>query len=128
MCKWLLFNAKCKSAISWREQVIFWWYDDNFRFVLYQYAYLDLHSANSQLTQQSAGRHVAPLGYIILIPSKLVYSYPVMLRALIRNNKYQLHKCLVWPDRVSNPRSTALEQANHHTTVAVQIKRKTVVV
>ena len=36
--------------------------------LLYQYAELDFFSASS-LKQQSAGRHVAPLGHIILIPS-----------------------------------------------------------
>jgi hypothetical protein len=33
---------------------------------------LDFYSASS-LKQQSAGRHVAPLGHSILIPSKLVF-------------------------------------------------------
>jgi hypothetical protein len=36
------------------------------RFVLDQHAELDFYSASS-LKQQSAGRHVAPLGHIILI-------------------------------------------------------------
>jgi len=59
------------SAISWREQVNFQWHDDEIRFVLDQHAELDFHSASS-LKQQSAGRHVAPLGHIILIPSQPV--------------------------------------------------------
>jgi hypothetical protein len=54
------------SAISWREQVNFQWNDDEFRFVLDQHAELDIHSASS-LKQHSAGRHVVPLGHIILI-------------------------------------------------------------
>jgi hypothetical protein len=49
------------SAISWREQVNFQWYDDEGRFVLDQHAELDFYSASS-LKQQFAGRHVAPLG------------------------------------------------------------------
>jgi hypothetical protein len=40
-----------------------------FSFVLDQYAELDFYSASS-LKQQSVGRHVAPLGHIILIPSQ----------------------------------------------------------
>ena len=47
------------SAISWREQVNFQWYDDEGRFVLDQHAELDFYSASS-LKQQFAGRHVAP--------------------------------------------------------------------
>ena len=67
--EWLLFNAN--SAIfqlSWREQVNFEWDDDEVRFVLDQHAELDFYSASS-LKQQSAGRHIATLGHIILIPS-----------------------------------------------------------
>ena len=44
------------------------WNDDDVRFVLDQQDYLDLYSASS-MKQQSAGRHVAPLGHIILILS-----------------------------------------------------------
>jgi len=40
--------------------------DDDVCFVLDQHVELDLHSASS-LKQQSAGRHVTPLGHIILI-------------------------------------------------------------
>jgi len=54
------------SAISWQEQVNFQWNDDEVRFVLDQHAELDLYSASS-LKRQSTGRHVAPLGHIILI-------------------------------------------------------------
>jgi hypothetical protein len=53
------------SAISWREQVNFQWDDDEICFVLDQRAELDFYSASS-LKQQSAGRHVAPFGHIIL--------------------------------------------------------------
>jgi len=56
------------SALSWREQVNFQWYDDEVCFVLDQHAELDFYSASS-LKQQSADRHVTPLGHIILIPS-----------------------------------------------------------
>jgi hypothetical protein len=59
-------------AISWREQVNFQWHDDKVRFVLDQHAELDFYSA-SPLKQQSAGRHVAPLWHIILIPSQPIF-------------------------------------------------------
>jgi hypothetical protein len=74
---WLLFNANSAifSAISWREQVNFQWDDDydEVRFVPDQAAELDFYNASS-LKQQSAGRHVAPLGHIILIPSQPVFA------------------------------------------------------
>jgi hypothetical protein len=48
------------SDISWQEQVNFQWDDE-----------LDFDSANS-LKQQSADVHVAPLWYVIVIPSQPV--------------------------------------------------------
>jgi hypothetical protein len=57
------------SAILWLEQVNFQWNDDEVCFVLDQYAELDFYSA-SLVKQHSAGRHVIPLGHIILIPSQ----------------------------------------------------------
>jgi hypothetical protein len=73
--EWLLFNGNSAnlSAISWQEQVIFQWDDDEVRFVLAQHAEFDLYSARS-LKQQFADRHVAPLGHISLIPSKPVFA------------------------------------------------------
>jgi hypothetical protein len=64
----MLINANIVilSAISWREQINFQWDYDDIRFVLDQHAELDLYSASS-LKQQSMGKHVAPLGHIILI-------------------------------------------------------------
>jgi hypothetical protein len=59
--------------MSWREQVNFQWDDDEVFFVLDQHAELDFYSA-SPLKQQSAGRHVAPLWHIILIPSQQVFA------------------------------------------------------
>jgi hypothetical protein len=49
------------------------WDDDEVRFVLEQPAELDCNSARS-LKQQSANRYVAPLGHIILIPSRPVFA------------------------------------------------------
>ena len=51
------------SATSSREQVTFWWDDNDIYAVLYQDAQLDIYSA-STLKQQSMGRHVAPLRHI----------------------------------------------------------------
>jgi len=60
-------------VISWREQVNLQWDDDEVRFVLDQHAELDFYTASS-LKQQSAGRHVTPLGHAILTPSQPVFS------------------------------------------------------
>ena len=46
--------------------------DDEVRLVLDQHVELILYSASS-LKQQSAGRHVAPLGHIILIQNQPVF-------------------------------------------------------
>jgi hypothetical protein len=62
---WLLFNA---------NEANFQWDDDEVCFVLDQHTVkLDFYSAIAQ-KQQSAGRHVAPLWYIILIPSQPVFA------------------------------------------------------
>jgi hypothetical protein len=57
----------------WREQVNFYWDDDEVRFVLDQHAGVDFYSASS-LKQQSAGRHVAPLEHIILMMSQPAFA------------------------------------------------------
>jgi hypothetical protein len=77
--EWLLSNSNF-SAILWQEKVNFQWDDDES--ALYQTNMLNwyLYSASS-LKQQFAGRHVAPLGHIILIPSQPVFS-------LSRRNKW----------------------------------------
>ena len=41
--------------------------DNDVRFVLVQLPYLNFYSASS-LKQQSAGRHVIPLGHIMMVP------------------------------------------------------------
>ena len=75
MSEWLLFNANSAffSAISWREQINFSWDDAEVLFVPDQHAELDFYSAGS-LKQKSAGRYVAPLGQISLIPSQPVFA------------------------------------------------------
>ena len=73
-----------------------------------QHAELYFYSARS-LKQQSAGRHVAPLGHIILIPSQPVFALLLNVACLAEKQQIQILYSLVWPDRGSNPRSTALE-------------------
>ena len=53
------------SYIMTRTNYIWW---DNIRFVLDQHAYIV-----SSLKQQSTGRHVTPLGHVILIQSQPVF-------------------------------------------------------
>jgi hypothetical protein len=74
MSEWVIVQYQFNnfSAISCREQVDFQWNDDEVRFVLDQHAELDFYS-DSSLKQQSRGRHVAPLGHIILITSQPVF-------------------------------------------------------
>jgi hypothetical protein len=48
--------------------------DDELRFVLDQHTELDIYSA-SLSKQQFAGRHVTPLGHIILIQSQPVFAF-----------------------------------------------------
>jgi hypothetical protein len=66
--------------------------DDEVRFVLDQHTELYYYSASS-LKQQSAGRHVAPLGHIILTQCT--------------NNHISLKK------EISNIRSTILNEGNY---------------
>ena len=78
LCEWVKVIAAQRqlcnfSAILWREQVNFQWDDDEVRFVLDHHAYSFFFSASSP-KQQSASRHVAPLGHIILIPSQPVFA------------------------------------------------------
>jgi hypothetical protein len=65
---WCLTPTQKFSALSWWEQVNFQWDDDEGHFVLDKQVLLDFYSTSS-LKQQSADRHVAPLGHIIMIPS-----------------------------------------------------------
>jgi len=70
----IIFNAN--SAIfqlcHGKNKLIF----NEVRFVLDEHAQLNLYNASS-LKQQSADRHVAPLGHIILIPSQPVFVLPL---------------------------------------------------
>jgi hypothetical protein len=97
---WFKCQLNFFTAISWREQVNFEWDDDEVHFVLDQYAKLDFYSA-SLLKQQSADRHVAPLGHIILIKSQPVF-------ALFLNSACLAEKTTIYP--------TWGEHANRYTT------------
>ena len=77
------------SAISRREQATFRRDDDVILFALDQHTLLDLYSASS-LKQQSAGRHVAPLKHIILIPVNPSLLFFIKSICLAENQKYQL--------------------------------------
>ena len=124
MSEWLF---KANSAIfqllsiSWRRQVNFQWDDDETRFILDQHAELYFYSASS-LKQQSAGRHVAPLGHIILIS---IQSLLFLLNAACLAEKQQIPilYSLVWPDRGLNPRYTALEASTLTTTPPMRFQR-----
>ena len=63
--EWVIVQCQVSnfSAISWQEQVAFWWEDVHI-FILDQHGELDFYSA-ILLKQQSVGRHVAPLWHII---------------------------------------------------------------
>ena len=124
MSEWLF---KANSAIfqllsiSWRRQVNFQWDDDETRFILDQHAELYFYSASS-LKQQSAGRHVAPLGHIILISNQ---SLLFLLNAACLAEKQQIPilYSLVWPDRGLNPRYTSLEASTLTTTPPMRFQR-----
>jgi hypothetical protein len=65
------------SAISWREQVTFWWDDDDVRFILDQHTHdteFDFYSVSTELTETIVVRNVAPLGHIILITIQPVFT------------------------------------------------------
>jgi len=73
-------------AISCRGQVNIQLDDDEVRSLLDQHAELDLHSA-SLLKQQSAGRHVTPLGHIITTSR---WPLPFLLNAACLPEKQQI--------------------------------------
>ena len=101
--EWLLINAKWVIfQISWREQVT---YDE--MSALYQTNTLEFYSVSS-LKQQSAGRHVAPLRHIIMIPSQQPLRFLLKVAHLTEKQHSQMFKSLDWPNRGSNPRSTTL--------------------
>jgi hypothetical protein len=104
------------SAISWWDQVNYQWDDDDeVRFILDKQAELDVYSARL-LKQQSAGRHVAPLGHIIMIPSQpvfallnnhsLTHSY---LYTRVKSRVQLLLKCFIMVDLINNEIQWAIQ-------------------
>ena len=91
------------AALSWEEQVKFWW-DDNGCFALDQHTELYFLSGSS-LKQQFAGRHVIALEHITLIPSHSSLCF----HSLAEKQAILIFQSLVLLIRFSVPRSTALE-------------------
>jgi hypothetical protein len=83
----------------------FEWDDDEVRFVLDQHAELGFHSV-SPMKQQSAYRHVAPLGRFRATQSLL---FLLNAACLAEKQQIPILKSLVWLDLGSKPRSTARE-------------------
>ena len=112
------------SYIMAEEQVNFQWDDDEVRFVLDQHTELDCYSASS-LKQQSADRHVAPLGHVILIPSD--QSLFFLFNAACLPEKQQISICIVFgmtrPGLEPTIYRTRGEHSNHYATDAVRIIR-----
>jgi hypothetical protein len=67
------YNIGICCFSSKHASVTFQWDDDEIHIVLDQHAELDFYSA-IWLKQQSADRHIAPMGHIILIPSHPVFA------------------------------------------------------
>ena len=92
--------------------------------VLDQHTELDFYSASS-LKQQSADRHVAPLGHIILIPSRPFFALFPQCCVLTREAKISI--CIVFgmtrPGLDPTIYSTRGEHSNHYATDAVRIIR-----
>jgi hypothetical protein len=77
------------------------WDDNNVCFVLDQHAYF----ANS-LKQQSVGRHVAPLGNTITIPSQTVFVFSLQYCVLSREATYTTFIAFGLTRPGTNPQST----------------------
>ena len=70
----------------------------------------------SSLKQQSADRHVTPLGHIIQIPSQPVFA----LTCLAEKQQYQFCNIgLTWPELEHTINHNQGEHANHYTTTPV---------
>jgi hypothetical protein len=75
--EWVLFNANSANFQQYHGENKLIFNEMMMRcFVLDQHAELIFYSASS-LKQQSAGRHVTPLGHIILIPSQAVFALSI---------------------------------------------------
>ena len=94
--------------ISWREEVNFQWDDDEVHFVLDQHAELDFYSSSS-LKQQSAGRHVDPLGHIIWFRANQSLLLILNAVCLAENQQIPILLSLVWLDQGSKPMTYCFE-------------------
>jgi hypothetical protein len=116
--EWLLLNAKWTifSTISWREQLKFWWdNDDDVRFVLDQHSEFDCYSV-SLLKQQPVVRYVHPLGHIIRIsiqPSNVLTAEATNTNSIFFGLTRSGLELTIYRHR--------WEHANHSTTDAVRI-------
>ena len=88
-------------------------------FLLDKHAQFDLYGVSS-LKQQSGDGHVAPLGHIILIPSKLVFAFFLMLFAQRRSNTYQFYRLWFYPIRA---RTHDLPHSRHRTCITFMCVR-----
>ena len=101
--------------------IYFQWNDDDVSFVLDQHTKLHLHSATI-VSSTSQSRHVAPLGHIIVIPSRLVFDLTPLCYVLSRcGNKYYFHSIWFHP---TEARTHNLE-ASHY---AIFVKWKKITV
>ena len=104
------------------ENKLIWNDDDEGRLVLDPHVKLNFHSSSS-LKQQSAERHVAPLGYIILIPSQPVFA--LSHERCVFSGKATYTNFIVFgltrPGLEPNIYRTWGEHANHYITDAVYI-------
>ena len=108
------------TGISWREQVNVQGDNDEVRFVLDQHPWLNFYSASS-LKQQFAGRHIAPLGRIILIPSHPVFAispYCCVLSGEATNTNFIVFG-LIQSGLEPMIFRTRGDHANHYTTDAI---------
>lgn len=92
--EWFLRIKQFFSYIRGRTSYI-WWDNVDVHFVEDQHAYMGFHNASS-LEQQSNGRQVSPLVYIILIPIQPLFIWLLNAACLVRSNT-SLFRCL-WFD------------------------------
>jgi hypothetical protein len=91
--------------------------------LIYTNTELDFYSASSQ-KQQSTGRHVAPLGHIIQIPSQPVFArslYCCLLSREVTNTNFIVFG-LIWPGLEPTIYCTRGEHANHYAIDTVKKK------
>jgi hypothetical protein len=105
--EWLLFNAKWEinfSPISWRDEMMMDWLAQNQDNVL-EWSDISIHRL---LFQWVSSTIKIQLG-VGLVQSNIIIISSRGKHANRRSNTYQFVRPLVWPYRVSNPRTTALE-------------------